>query len=184
MHLVSSTWYTASIRCVLMPFLRSKDKSQVEKWYLKFRLLKKLKRNDARRDIQEQQQTLYFLTENLFHRKKEHGIGVIIKLYTSVLRFEQKEEQLSHFSNIFKSKNICQFMNSLNCKIICFFIYFTTIRSNIFLCLLKVTKIQGTSDFRWLVYKFPRKNTLATNISQTPSCFSTSYVYFHICCKR
>lgn len=84
----------------------------------------------------------------------------------------KKGNTLSHFSNTFKCKNTCKFMNSLNCKIICFLIYFKAIRYNIFLYLLKVTKIQGTSNFRWLIYKFRCKNTFPTNISQTPSCFS------------
>lgn len=55
----------------------------------------------------------------------------------------------------------------------------------IFLYLLNVTKIQGTSDFRWLMHKFCKNTlTLSMNMGQTPSCFSTLHVYFHICCKR
>lgn len=87
---------------------------------------------------------------------------------------------LPHFSNMFKCKKYMQ-IYEFTVKSFDFLIYFVTIY--IFLYLLNVTKIQGTSDFRWLMYKFC-ENILSTNISQTPSCFSTLCVYFHICCKR
>lgn len=72
---------------------------------------------------------------------------------------QTKRGTLSHFSKMFKCKKNMQ-IHELTAKSFAFLIYFTTIKYNIFLYLLKVPKTQGTSDFRWLVYKFPCKNTL------------------------
>lgn len=97
--------------------------------------------------------------------------------YTSVLYFRQKGNKRPNFSNMFKCKNYMQ-IYEFTVKSFDFLINFTTIKY-IFLYLLNVTKIQGTSDFRWLTYKFC-KNTLSTNVSQTPSCFSTLCLLSHL----
>lgn len=73
MHLAyieRSPWSIASIWYVLIPFLRNKYKSHVEKCCLKFKLLKKFKCNDIRIDIQQQQNTPHFLTEKYSIGKK------------------------------------------------------------------------------------------------------------------
>ena len=100
---------------MLIPFLKKKDKSLVEKCCFKFWLLKKLKCNDIRTDTQQQRwQKLYIplLKKYSASEKKQNGADYKVIPQSSVSN--KKRNTLSHFSNMFKHKH--KIHEFVNCK--------------------------------------------------------------------
>lgn len=77
---------------------------------------------------------------------------------------------------MFQHRNICKFTNSLNCKIICFFIYSMTIRYSIFLYLLKCQEESRHFGFQVAYVQIPLQKYPPNEQQPNP------FLFFNLVC--